>query len=128
MKRVNATSTNSGFAGDLRPKLTALVVEDSALQRRIISTYLKSWGYTVLEAETGVEALQICEAQPPDLVVSDWMMPKMDGLEFCRRFRALPRESYGYFILLTSKSEKQEVAQGLDCGADDFLSKPVNKV
>lgn len=56
------------------------------------------------------------------------MMPGMDGIEFCRSFKALDREGYGYFILLTSKSGKQEVAEGLQCGADDFLSKPVNGI
>ncbi len=61
-----------------------------------------------------------------DLVLSDWMMPEMDGLEFCKEFRKLDRSRYGYFILLTSKNEKNDVAQGLDIGADDFLSKPVN--
>jgi len=59
-------------------------------------------------------------------VISDWMMPGMDGLEFCKAFRAMKRNSYGYFILLTSKSDKDEVAKGLDNGADDFLTKPVN--
>jgi sigma-B regulation protein RsbU (phosphoserine phosphatase) len=54
------------------------------------------------------------------------MMPEMNGLDFCREFRALSREGYGYFILLTAKSEKAEIADGLDCGADDFLAKPVN--
>ena len=60
-----------------------------------------------------------------DLVLSDWMMPGMNGLEFCQEFRALENDRYGYFILLTSKSEKGEVAHGLDVGADDFLIKPV---
>jgi sigma-B regulation protein RsbU (phosphoserine phosphatase) len=58
--------------------------------------------------------------------MSDWMMPGLSGLEFCRKFRDLQQESYGYFILLTSKSDKDEVALGLDAGADDFLTKPVN--
>ncbi len=61
-----------------------------------------------------------------DFVLSDWMMPGMTGLDFCRAFRSLPHDSYGYFVLLTSKSEKGEVARGLDVGADDFLAKPVN--
>ncbi|WP_353344576.1 fused response regulator/phosphatase [Litorivita sp. NS0012-18] len=103
-----------------------LVVDDSRLQRRILSASLSKWGFEVLEAESGREALEICRQSPPDLVLSDWMMPEMDGLEFCQAFRAMERESYGYFILLTSKSEKGEVARGLDNGADDFLSKPVS--
>ncbi len=103
-----------------------LIVDDSKLQRKILSSSLKRWGYDVLEAETGFEALEICREHHPDLVLSDWMMPGMDGLEFCKAFRALPGDEYGYFILLTSKSEKDEIARGLDSGADDFLTKPVN--
>jgi len=103
-----------------------LVVDDSRLQRRILSAQLRRWGYEVIEASSGDEALSICHHDPPDIVLSDWMMPGMSGLDFCRQFRALDRETYGYFILLTSKSEKGEVARGLDVGADDFLSKPVN--
>lgn len=103
-----------------------LVVDDSRLQRRILAASLSRWGYDVTEAGTAEEALALCADLQPDLVLSDWMMPGMDGLEFCQTFRELPRESYGYFILLTSKTEKEAVAKGLDCGADDFLTKPVN--
>lgn len=102
-----------------------LVVDDSRAQRRILSSYLTRWGYSVVEAGSGVEALAICAEREVDLVVSDWMMPGMTGLEFCQAFRELDRDHYGYFILLTSKSEKAEVARGLDIGADDFLTKPV---
>ncbi|PIE16581.1 MAG: fused response regulator/phosphatase [Rhodobacterales bacterium] len=103
-----------------------LIVDDSRGQRRLLSSYLKRWGYEVLEADSGQSALQISKTEPIDLVLSDWMMPGMNGLEFCTLFRQLDRDSYGYFILLTSKSEKKEVAHGLDVGADDFLTKPVN--
>lgn len=103
-----------------------LVVDDSRLQRRILVSYLKKWGFEILEAESGEQALEICAETMPDLVLSDWMMPGMSGLEFCRTFRELPQDGYGYFILLTSKSEKNDVAKGLDAGADDFLTKPVN--
>ncbi|WP_417723403.1 PP2C family protein-serine/threonine phosphatase [Salipiger sp.] len=103
-----------------------LVVDDSALQLKILSAMLKRRGFEVWQAESGEEALALCEVVKPDAVLSDWMMPGMDGLEFCRRFREMARDSYGYFILLTSKSEKGEIARGLDAGADDFLTKPVN--
>ena len=103
-----------------------LVVDDSRMQRRILAAQLARVGYEVLEAATGEEALQICASRPVDLVLSDWVMPGMSGLDFCRAFRAMPREGYGYFVLLTSKTEKGEVAQGLESGADDFLAKPVN--
>ncbi len=105
---------------------TVLIVEDSHAQRRLLSVLLSRWGYRVLEAACGHEALEICETAEVDLVISDWMMPGMNGLEFCRAFRSIPRRGYGYFLLLTSKSEKNDVAHGLEMGADDFLSKPVN--
>ncbi|MEM6636868.1 MAG: SpoIIE family protein phosphatase [Pseudomonadota bacterium] len=121
---------NSGPEGiqslDPAEGLCVLVVDDSRLQRRILTSSLKKHGHNVIEAESGCEALEICKQTPVDLVLSDWMMPGMNGLEFCRAFKALPRESFGYFILLTSKSEKDEIAQGLEAGADDFLTKPVN--
>lgn len=103
-----------------------LVVDDSRAQRRLVAAWLARWGYEVSEAASGEEALSQCRNQPIDLVLSDWMMPGMDGLALCQAFRALPRDRYGYFILLTSKSDKGEVAHGLDAGADDFLPKPVN--
>ena len=103
-----------------------LVVDDSRAQRRILLAYLSRWGFEVLEAGSGEAALEICRTTPVDLVLSDWMMPGMSGLEFCAAFRNITNRRYGYFILLTSKSEKREVAQGLDMGADDFLTKPVS--
>jgi len=103
-----------------------LVVDDSRAQRRILTASLQRWGFDVREADSGGAALRICADYAPDLVLSDWMMPGMTGLEFCRLFRDMARDSYGYFILLTSKSDKDEVAIGLDAGADDFLTKPVN--
>lgn len=103
-----------------------LVVDDSRLQRRILVSSLKKWGFEVVEADCGEAALEICRTSPPDLILSDWVMPGMSGLEFCEAVRALPNNAYSYFILLTSKSEKNEVAQGLDAGADDFLIKPVS--
>jgi len=103
-----------------------LIVDDSRAQRRILALSLARWGYAVDEAASGGQALQMCKAAAYDIVISDWMMPGMTGLEFCKAFRAIPNDTYGYFILLTSKSEKAEVAGGLEGGADDFLTKPVN--
>lgn len=108
------------------PRPSVLVVDDSRLQRRILAASLNRWGFAVTEAGSGAEALEVCAVSPPDFVISDWMMPGMDGPEFCQKFRAMERDSYGYFILLTSKSDVVEVAQGLDAGADDFLTKPVS--
>lgn len=103
-----------------------LVVDDSRMQRRILLASLARWGYAVDEAGSGSEALALMQARAYDFVLSDWMMPGLNGLDLCRAFRALPRQIYGYFILLTAKNEKSEVAQGLEVGADDFLAKPVS--
>lgn len=103
-----------------------LIVDDSKAQRKILSMQLTRWGYPTVEAASGEEALALCQATDFQIVLSDWMMPGMTGLEFCKAFRGLPREGYGYFILLTSKSEKTEIADGLENGADDFLTKPVS--
>ncbi len=111
----------SGNCGAIK---RVVIVDDSRLQRRILASHLTKLGMSVVEADNGDDALAICAADMPDLAISDWMMPGMNGLEFCRKFRDLPE--FGYFILLTSKSEKDEVAEGLDAGADDFLTKPVN--
>lgn len=106
--------------------LRVLVVDDSRAQRRVLVLHLQRWGYEVAEAGSAEEALDLCHADPPDIILSDWVMPGMSGLDLCRRFREMPKETYGYFILLTSKSEKAEIADGLEGGADDFLTKPVN--
>ena len=103
-----------------------LVVDDSAAQRRVLSLHLRRWGYCVTEAASGDVALGLCQDATFDMILSDWVMPGMTGVDLCRAVRAMPRDGYGYFILLTSKSDKAEVADGLDGGADDFLSKPVN--
>lgn len=114
--------------GDSAPRspVRVLVVDDSRAQRKVLGLYLARWGYDVTEAESAEDALERCRAASFDIVLSDWVMPGLSGLEFCRAFRALPQDGYGYFILLTSKSDKTEVADGLEGGADDFLSKPVN--
>jgi sigma-B regulation protein RsbU (phosphoserine phosphatase) len=103
-----------------------LLVDDSRAQLKMLSMMMQRWGFEVLTADSGAEAVELCQQYPPDLILSDWMMPGMTGLEFCRHFRDLSGERYGYFILLTSKSEKDDIAEGLDAGADDFLTKPVN--
>ena len=110
----------------VRTPRPVLIVDDSRAQRKILQMQLTRWGYDITEAASGDEALALCQTRKFDMVLSDWMMPGMTGLEFCNAFKNLPREGYGYFILLTSKSEKTEIAVGLENGADDFLSKPVS--
>lgn len=125
-------STSPPMASDLGRSVgvirRVLVVDDSRLQRKILLSLLKKWGFDVAQAESGEQAIAIAQEFNPDLVLSDWMMPGMSGLDLCEAFRNLPSQRYSYFILLTSKSDTAEIARGLDSGADDFLSKPVDGV
>ncbi len=111
---------------EVAPQKTILVVDDSRMQRRILSTSLRKWGYNVLEADSGEQALEICRKTRIPMVISDWVMPGLSGPEFCSIFRQLGETDYGYFLLLTSKNTSDEIAEGLNSGADDFLTKPVN--
>ena len=105
-----------------------LVVDDSRAHRRLLSRSLQKWGYETIEADSGEAALEICQSGPIELVVSDWMMPGMSGIEFCRLFRDLVRGQPAYFILLTAQTEREVLAKGLESGADDFLSKPFSNI
>lgn len=104
----------------------ALVVGDSAAERRLLRLQLSSWNFVVLDAVSGSDALAICRSRTVDFVLCDWSMPGMDGLALCRAIRALPLPGYIYLILLTSRHARGSVAEGLEAGADDFLSKPAD--
>lgn len=126
MAQPHATSVPAVPDAQVEAPLRILIVDDSRMQRRLLNMSLKRQGFAVTEAGNGEEALEHCKTEIPDLIISDWMMPGMSGLEFCQAFREISSDQFAYFILLTSKSEKAEVARGLDSGADDFLTKPVN--
>ncbi|KGJ04457.1 Serine phosphatase RsbU, regulator of sigma subunit [Paracoccus halophilus] len=103
-----------------------LLVDDSRAQRRTLAVQLIRAGYHVIEASSGDQAMTICIERRPDIVISDWMMPGQTGLEFCQWFRNMQADRYGYFILLTSRNDKKDIAAGLRAGADEFLTKPVS--
>lgn len=103
-----------------------LILEDSRAQRRLLSSLLGRWGYDVLACETPQQALAELADPSIRMVLSDWMMPDMTGPEFCSRVRGMDRDGYTYILLLTSIRDKDAIAHGLDAGADDFLSKPVD--
>lgn len=105
-----------------------LVVDDSKAQRRLLTRTLAKWGYETIEADSGEAALAISAETQIDIVVSDWMMPGMSGVEFCRAFREQCGDRAAYFILLTAQTEREVLAEGLEGGADDFLSKPFASV
>jgi sigma-B regulation protein RsbU (phosphoserine phosphatase) len=102
-----------------------LVLDDSRAQRVLLCALLRRWGHEVVECATPQEALAAVTDPAIGLIISDWVMPGLSGPEFCRRLRTLRREGYVYVILLTSLSEDSALAEGLEAGADDFLTKPV---
>lgn len=101
-----------------------LVVDDDTILRMALTRYLEKRGYSVRDVSSGMEALTAFEQDPPDLVVSDVMMPEMDGFEFCRRLRATRSGQLVPFIFLSSKGEVEDRVQGHSMGADDYIIKP----
>ena len=107
-------------------KSVVLVVDDEARNRSLLRAYLAG-SYTVLEAETGRAALEILEREACDLVLLDVMMPEQDGFETCRLIKAMPREAFLPVILVTALGDQDDRNTGLEAGADDFLSKPLDR-
>ncbi len=105
-----------------KPKI--LVVDDERILRMVVKRQLEFQGYQVRDASSGAEALSTLEADLPDVIVSDVMMPEMDGLEFCRCLRSSKEGQLVPFIFLSSKGELDDRIVGLSMGADDYLIKP----
>src|SRR5260221_13455489 len=103
-----------------------LVVDDQRSNVEMLAGVLKARGYTVHTALDGQEALEQVRELHPDLVLSDILMPKVDGYDLCRRLRAAPETALLPVILITSLDAQGERVKGLEVGADDFLSKPIN--
>ena len=108
-------------------RVKALIAEDNTGFRLVLERMLRKWGYDVVAAENGLEALEMLQvADPPKLAILDWMMPGLDGVEVCRRVREQNREPYIYILLLTAKDTAEELVEGMEAGADDYLRKPVD--
>ena len=101
-----------------------LVVDDSAISRRLVQHSLSGGRYDLLFAKDGREALDLFAEHRPTVVITDWSMPDIGGLELCRRIRQDFQDSPSHLILLTSNSDKDQVVEGLAAGADDYLTKP----
>jgi len=101
-----------------------LVADDSAVSRKLVELTLSEKQYSLVFAKSGRETLDLFAEQHPSLVIVDWMMPDLTGLEICKHIRSRAQASYTYIILLTGKSEKESVVEGLAAGADDYLTKP----
>jgi phosphoserine phosphatase RsbU/P len=105
-----------------------LIAEDDPVSRCILEVTLAKWGFDVISTSDGHQALEVIERQEPAIAILDWMMPRLDGVEVCRRVRATQPATPTYLILLTAKSEKDDIVEGLDAGADDYVTKPFNRV
>ncbi len=102
-----------------------LIAEDDPVSRRMLEAFLQKSGYQVVTAVDGVDALRILESEEaPALAVLDWMMPGLEGPQVCQRVRARPDRPYTYILLLTGRSQKDDLLRGLESGADDYLTKP----
>jgi len=109
------------------PALHVLLVEDDLVTRQLLRLAIEGLGHQVTDEAGGHEGWHRFRQHDFDLVVSDWDMPELDGLELCRRIRRFPRERYAYFILVTAKSSLAEYQEAMEAGADDFLAKPVDQ-
>ncbi len=104
-----------------------LIADDESVSRRMLQALLVKWGYEVVSAEDGDGALaNLKSADAPRMALLDWMMPGQNGVDVCRALRKLRPEPYTYILLLTAKDAKESVVEGLESGADDYLTKPFN--
>ena len=107
------------------PLPSVLVAEDDPIFHRVLQSWLHNWGYRITAVEDGLKAWEaISKEDAPKLLILDWMMPGMDGPELCLKIRSRKQVPYSYILLLTSKDEKQDLIDGLNAGADDYLTKP----
>jgi DNA-binding response OmpR family regulator len=105
-----------------------LIAEDDSTSRRVLETVLRKQGHEIVAASDGDEAWQLLQApDAPRLVILDWMMPGVDGPELCRRLRGRESQNPVYIILLTALIRKENIIEGLDAGADDYVTKPFDK-
>ena len=104
-----------------------LVVDDDRVIRTILTDMLESSGFRVRQATNGIEALQIMRQECPYLVITDWLMSPIDGIELCRLLREEKLPHYVYVVLLTARTQANDIVTGLNSGADDFLTKPVHE-
>ena len=107
--------------------MNILIAEDDPVSRCFLEVTLVKWGYEVKSTSDGNEAWEQFEREIPTVAILDWMMPGIDGAELCRRAKALDTVVPPYLIMLTAKTDKQDVVEGLCAGADDYMTKPFNR-
>jgi len=104
-----------------------LIVDDEIVSRKKMDLLVRSLGHETLVANDGMEAWEIWKTERPRMVITDWMMPGMDGLELCNKIREAEGSQYIYLIMVTSKEDVNDLVMGMDAGADDFITKPFRK-
>ena len=113
------------MSGDTKGTKGILIAEDDPISLRLLQSFLQKWGYDVVAVTNGTDARRILDRHDaPPLAVLDWMMPGMEGLEICREIRRDMERPYTYILLLTARSQKEDLLKGLEAGADDYLTKP----
>ena len=104
-----------------------LIAEDDPISRRLLESQLIKWTYEVVITSDGKAALEALQSEdPPSIAILDWMMPEMDGVKVCQEIRRKENEHYTYVLLLTAKDRKEDLIEGLEAGADDYVIKPFN--
>lgn len=125
-----AKAMRDRFGGNIAPAATAktcLIVDDSRVIRKVSSKIAISLGYVAIEAENGEEALARCKRAMPDLVLTDWNMSEMDGIEFVAKLRAIPTPKEPIVVFCTSNGEAKDIHEGISAGADDYIVKPFDE-
>jgi putative two-component system response regulator len=108
-------------------RVKSLMVDDEIASRKTLEVFAKKLGHDVFTASDGADAYEIWKQERPKFVVTDWNMPRMDGLELCAKIRSEEGEDYTYIIIVTSKDDIQDVIKGMEAGADDYIVKPFSQ-
>jgi len=103
-----------------------LIAEDDVMILDMLVDFLDTLGHTVMTAQDGREAWHVYQTKPIQMVITDWIMPQMDGLELCSNIRAASKDHYTYIIVITGKEQKKDLLETLKCGADDYIKKPLD--
>ena len=107
--------------------LKILIVDDEVVSRKTLEVFIRKLGYDVAVASDGKEAFEIWKKENPRIVITDWEMPGMDGLELIDKIRSAQREDYSYIIVVTGRNRVKDIIKGIDAGADDYITKPFDK-